>query len=500
MRGQNLWCDVEPILDQELGRLPDKYRAAIVLCDLEGKTREHAARQLGVPEGTVSGWLTRGRAILANRLVRRGLAVSVGSLATALAQPAAAAHAPVPLVSSTIKAVTLFAAGQAAAGAIPAKVAALAEGVLKAMLLTKLKIAAVSLSLALAVALAGTWLSYRPLAAGEPVPTTGLRGDNERQAGDHNPQEAVYELQVEVLQAGPNPNARTAAVAKDLASKADKSDQERRLRFALVMGETAKAQLGRVATVGAVKRDPLGLFIRVRIHEEKANKVILELALEDVGLVEGKADIKRLVEFKKPVPLGERQEHPREPSAGASKTSGFALKFIVTRIELPPANASSKKGAKAEGDRAKLQGIWTGYVAELAGKPMPDNLKDQARVQILLKGGELTLRGPSLGTGAVGFGFPVDTRFTMQLNEDKEPNSIDLMIPKTSDDVHALAVLGLYALDGDNLKLCINVPNKKRPPGLRTQEQTSQMLFVLKRDPQANWEPLPKVVELQPQP
>src|SRR5947209_2918028 len=54
----NLWQDLQPLLDQELSRLPDKYRVAIVLCDLEGKTRKEVARQLKIPEGTLSSRLS----------------------------------------------------------------------------------------------------------------------------------------------------------------------------------------------------------------------------------------------------------------------------------------------------------------------------------------------------------------------------------------------------------------------------------------------------------
>ena len=153
--------DLQPLLDQELSRLPDKYRVAIVLCDLEGKTRQEAARQLGLPEGTMAGRLTRGRAMLARRLARRGLAVPGGALAAVFSQEAASAGVPISVVASTIQAASMFAAGQAAAtGAISVHVAALTERVLKAMLLVRLRIP-LTLVLALALALAGTGVAHR---------------------------------------------------------------------------------------------------------------------------------------------------------------------------------------------------------------------------------------------------------------------------------------------------------------------------------------------------
>jgi RNA polymerase sigma factor (sigma-70 family) len=138
---QDLWRDLQPLLDQELGRLPDTSREVIVLCDLEGKTRSEAARQLGLPEGTIGSRLARARTMLAKRLARHGLMVSGGALAAALSQDVASASVPPSVVSSTIRAATLVAAGKAAAaGGISAKVAALTEGALKAMLFAKLKI------------------------------------------------------------------------------------------------------------------------------------------------------------------------------------------------------------------------------------------------------------------------------------------------------------------------------------------------------------------------
>jgi len=162
---QELWDDLQPLLDQELSCLPDKYRAVIALCDLEGKTRKEAARQLGLPEGTVASRLATARTMLAKRLERHGLRVSGVALAAVLARNAVSASVPNSVASSTIQAATLFAAGPAAAtGAISAKAVALAEGVLKTMLLTKLKIATAVLVVMAVVGAGATTLKQQVLA------------------------------------------------------------------------------------------------------------------------------------------------------------------------------------------------------------------------------------------------------------------------------------------------------------------------------------------------
>jgi RNA polymerase sigma factor (sigma-70 family) len=156
--GQDLGHDLQPLLDQGLGRLPDAYRAVVVLCDLEGKTRKEVARQLGLPEGTVGSRLARARAMLAKRLARHGLAVSGGALAAALAQNVASAGVPTSVVSSMIKAASLLGAGQAVAtGVMSAKVAALVEGVMKTMWLSKIQtMTAVLVAMVLTVAAAAS--------------------------------------------------------------------------------------------------------------------------------------------------------------------------------------------------------------------------------------------------------------------------------------------------------------------------------------------------------
>ena len=136
VRGQES-SDLRMALDEELSRLPDHYRGVVVLCDLEGLTRKEAARQLGVPEGTVASRLARARVMLAKRLTQRGIVLS-GSVAAVLSAGSASASVPCALVASTIKAASLLAAGQAAS-VVTANVAALTEGVVNAMFTTKLK-------------------------------------------------------------------------------------------------------------------------------------------------------------------------------------------------------------------------------------------------------------------------------------------------------------------------------------------------------------------------
>src|SRR5262245_32018766 len=129
-------ADLQAVVDEELSRLPDHYRSVLVLCDLEGITRKEAARQRGIPEGSVASRLARARGMLAKRLTRRGVVIS-GSVAV-LSAGSASASAPPALVASTIKAASLLAAGQAV-GVVTANVAALTEGTVKAMFMTKIK-------------------------------------------------------------------------------------------------------------------------------------------------------------------------------------------------------------------------------------------------------------------------------------------------------------------------------------------------------------------------
>jgi RNA polymerase sigma factor (sigma-70 family) len=131
------------IIDEELERLPERYRLPLILCGLEGRSLEEAARQLGWTRGSVKGRLERGRARLHDRLIRRGLTLSAALAAVEVSRNAASAAVVAQLLIPTIRGAVAFAAGQtAAASGVSAQAAALAGDVLKGVALVKLKVAA----------------------------------------------------------------------------------------------------------------------------------------------------------------------------------------------------------------------------------------------------------------------------------------------------------------------------------------------------------------------
>lgn len=132
--------DLEEVLDQELRKLPEKYRAPLVLCYLEGKSNEEAARELGWTQGMVRGRLFRGRDMLRHRLARRGFAaVTAVSLANTMTESAPAAIPPA-LLEATVRAGVLFAKSQGAVAGVSATTAALAQHALRGLFWEQFKV------------------------------------------------------------------------------------------------------------------------------------------------------------------------------------------------------------------------------------------------------------------------------------------------------------------------------------------------------------------------
>lgn len=164
------WDDIRAVIDEELAALPDKLRVPVVLCDLEGRPQREVAKHLNVPPATLATRLAAARRALAERLTRRGVALSGGALAGLLGTHGAAAALPPALAAGTVRAAEAIAAGTAVGTVVSASAVQLSEGMIRMMLLSKLKAAAVAVATALALT-TGAGLGLVPAAtAYEPAP------------------------------------------------------------------------------------------------------------------------------------------------------------------------------------------------------------------------------------------------------------------------------------------------------------------------------------------
>jgi RNA polymerase sigma factor (sigma-70 family) len=167
---ETAWRELRPVLDEELSALPEKYRLPLVLCYLEGRTWDEAARALGWPRGSMTRRLEKARELLAARLKSRGLALSAAGLATLLTNSTQAA-VPASLQSHAVQA-ALLSAGSAA---LPTTLAPLVEGELRHMALAKIKLALVAV-LSIGVLGGAWWVFHSSSVAAPAVPEAKAEG------------------------------------------------------------------------------------------------------------------------------------------------------------------------------------------------------------------------------------------------------------------------------------------------------------------------------------
>jgi len=157
--------ELRPLIDEALNELPEKYRAPVVLCYLQNKTNEEAARLLRWPIGTVKTRLAKARELLGRWLRRRGVILSAAGLASALMPPASQATMPAGLLSATLKSAILVSAGSLGTAAISVRTLFLMEGTMKAMFWTKMKIVTAVVLFAGVAGSGAGMVSYRTWAA-----------------------------------------------------------------------------------------------------------------------------------------------------------------------------------------------------------------------------------------------------------------------------------------------------------------------------------------------
>lgn len=177
--------ELRRVIDEELAQLPDKYRAAVVLCELEGLSRKDAAVRLKIPEGTLSSRLAHARRWLADRLTRRGLAAPAAGIAAVFTGEAGTALSP-NLVQLTARAAARFAAGGVVPAVVSSQVATLTDGVLKIMFVNRLRLltgAGVLVAGVLGLGTAAT-LAQFPASNGSPYGATYPAGQTPRAASN----------------------------------------------------------------------------------------------------------------------------------------------------------------------------------------------------------------------------------------------------------------------------------------------------------------------------
>jgi RNA polymerase sigma factor (sigma-70 family) len=428
---QDLWHDLQRLLDQELSRLPDKYRAAIVLCDLEGKTRKVAARQFGCPEGTLAARLARGRALLAKRLARHNLPVSGGVLAGVLSREASAA-VPDAVVSSTIQAANRVAAGPAAAAALSAPVVALTEGVLKAILLSKIKIAiTVSFLACVLAASLGTGLLScltPPAEAQPPVEQRRAKvADLQRRLAELDDRVRDLTKEVQTLRKEPKLPAIPPAGRDEF--------QIFRLR-SLVAADAAKTLEELFNSKGRPKR----------IH------VVVEPLTNTVLVRGGPLDLQ-------------------------------SVEAILSYID-DPTPAQKKDKEDVEKERDALRGTWVVVSQSIYGPKPPAVMKqlewtfqeDRGSAHWLLVSNLDAPKDGSFGEGKLGFTYTVDLA--------KSPKEITFTIVRNGRG----KMMGIYRLEKDTLTLAtLQGTEDQRPRGFTARDANENgpplVVCVLKRKP-----------------
>jgi RNA polymerase sigma factor (sigma-70 family) len=456
-------AEAEALIHEEVNGLPDRFRTAVVLCDLEGLTTDQAAARLGSPVGTVRSRLTRGRDRLRARLIRRGLAPAIGA-AVASGKVSAAAVVPAALAEATVRVAVDF----AGVGAVSAHLAWLMKGGGKLMSIKGL--AAVGIVAGLVAGVGG-------LAAQVPADGQAKAKDLVKVVGE--PSKTTDAPHGEAV-------AKPASLAELLASdrrrlegkwmvvKVTKNGHEvddSRFVLAPVLITRDQIQVSSLGTNGAVydyRIDPRA--------KPRAMRVARSPGMMGGGggspawwLYAFEGETLKIALDDNPSPA---QQHRRPKDFNEVDAEHPITVLELVRDEEPTARASANpQGANpkapAGDDLAKLQGTWSVVALEQDGEdvsPIPEP-------GIVIAGNAWITINPKPSQNPTKV-------MTFTLDPAREPKTIDVTGVGAE---KAPVMLGIYRVDGPNLLVCFDPKGVKRPTEFDTKPGSGHNLAILRR-------------------
>jgi RNA polymerase sigma factor (sigma-70 family) len=466
-----VWRDLRPVLDAALDRLPEKYRAPLVLCYLEGRTQQEAAQLLGWRPGTLATRVLRGRARLRALLARRGVALSSAGLTVALAQGLASAEVPAALVGSTIAHAVAVAAGSAAAGAVPVSIQILVTGVLRTMKLAKIRKTLVVA--VIAVLLAGVALLWQqghvgatvaePVAEKQPVAVPLPQGDKADAKKDLDLLQGTWNID-EMGWGDKN-------LPKELMTGYKFVFAGNKLTWDGAIGMNSK--MGKITALDDAypcdfKIDPSQepKQIDITLHLKQGDRTVL-------GIYEMKGDTLKVFYFSSAT--GKR---PIEFATKDNPKIGFIL---LTRAKKQPVAVPPPQGDKADAKKELdlLQGTWNIDEMGWGDKNLPKEL--MTGYKFAFAGNKLTWDGAIGMNSKMGKIMAQDGVFSCDFKIDpgQEPKQIDITLHLKKSDA---TVLGIYEIKGDTLKIYyFNNKMGKRPIEFATKDNPNIGFILLTR-------------------